>query len=525
MMPTPYMEEMPQYNRPAPPMAYRPYDPFIIPPPHPRLARKAGKSIIWWPTDDGSLASRSIGKVNIDCRLRLSESKWGLLEGSQPAGILYVDLTFDQPAHCRLSSATVLISLEEDEEDDKKKGEEKDKGEVTLSRLRVCEFGPKLLTGEPTTLKRRTEYSFTPEVNAGVGGFGGLGVKRQNSINYVSRWVLKGNTLAPADKKRKTPGIVYRTLKWELTENELAFQPEERSVVHTGFAFGHELKRFFIKVEISGKLSDAVDRLKHRVFPPRFKKNQGTLLTLVDPGVEAKARKENLDNIARRLEDQMREKNLVALTAKNINESTRTEQQETKVSGEATGGVDLADLAKATERFAPSSKPGGSFLNPGIYSTPTPSFSSMATTLAPSQTKHTHYEAPLAEKPKLHTPGNSKHQQEVKGDGSDEELKAGAEDPSKPKLADPEPLKTAPNPNAKEETRPLSEDCEESLGDLKLKKAEEKALKVIAIELQFVEVLIMLRAWAYATFLAMFIRNQQQKQKAISTGRKGPKVL
>ncbi|KAM7200300.1 hypothetical protein V8F33_004018, partial [Rhypophila sp. PSN 637] len=282
-----------------------------MPPPPPRVARKAGKNIIWWPTDEGSLASRSIGKVNIDCRLRLSESKWGVLEGTQPAGILYVDLTFDQPARCRLSSATVLISLEEYDEDDKGKSKEKDdKDEMTLSRLRVCEFGPKLLTGEPTTLKRRTEYSFTPEVNAGVGGFGGLGVKRQNSINYVSRWVLKGNTLAPADKKRKTPGIVYRTLKWELTENELAFQPTERSVVHTAFAFEHELKRFYIKVEISGKLSDAVDRFKHRVFPPRLKKHQGTLSTLVDLGAEDEVRKENLDQLARKLEDQMREKNL-----------------------------------------------------------------------------------------------------------------------------------------------------------------------------------------------------------------------
>ncbi|KAM7190991.1 hypothetical protein V8F20_009529 [Naviculisporaceae sp. PSN 640] len=482
------------------PSRQMPYNAFGIPPPPPRVARKVGKTIIWWPTDEGSLASRSIGKVNIDCRLRLSESKWGVLEGSQPAGILYVDLTFDQPAHCRLSSATVLISLEEYEEDDKK-DEEQDKDEATLSRLRVCEFGPKLLTGEPTTLKRRTEYSFTPEVNAGVGGFGGLGVKRENSINYVSRWVLKGNTLAPADKKRKTPGIVYRTLKWELTENELAFQPEERSVVHTAFAFEHELKRFYIKVEISGKLSDAMDRFRHRVFPPRLKKNQGTLFTLVDLGAEDKARKQNLDNIARRLEEQMREKNLVSLATRHIDEPRATQQQETQTSGYATGGVDLADLAKATEKFAPVSRPGESQLKPDIYSTPTPSFASMATTLAPSQAGPASSEVPPASSPMPHAPENRKTQQEVKFEVPSEKQKTETEDPPEP---EPEPQ-------------------EESPEDLKLRKAEEKAIKVIAAELQFIEILIMLRAWAYATFLAMFIRNHEEKQHR-TAGRKGSKA-
>ncbi|KAK4216638.1 hypothetical protein QBC37DRAFT_416284 [Rhypophila decipiens] len=479
-------------------------------PPPPRIARKAGKNIIWWPADEGSLASRSIGKVNIDCRLRLSESKWGILEGSQPAGILFVDLTFDQPAHCRLSSAVVLISLEEyDDTEEKSKDKKKHHKEpITLSRLRVCEFGPKLLTGEPTTLKRRTEYNLTPEVNAGVGGFGGLGIKRQNSINYVSRWVLKGNTLAPADKKRKAPGIVYRTLKWELTENELAFQPTERSVVHTAFAFEHELKRFYIKVEISGKLSDVVDRLKHRVFPPRLKKHQGTLLTLVDLGAKDEVRKESLDHLARRLEGQMRERNLIAMATKSIVDPSNADpKDETRALPEAaTGGVDLADLARATEKFAPLPNPDrdspGQVLRPeNIYLTPTPSFSSMASTLVPSQSEEVNSRSPTS-------PSVAEPSSDVTGN-----VTVGDPDTAIPGIHDGLSSVEASLNGKTEHAKPPAEE------DVKLKVSETRAVTIIATEPQFIEVLIMLRAWIYATVLAMFLRNEQSR-KGMSGGGK-----
>lgn len=440
----------------------------------------------------------------------------------------------------------MLISLEEYEEgggrEKEEAGAEKSKDEIKLSRLRVCEFGPKLLTGEPTTLRRRTEYNFTPEVNAGVGGFGGLGVKRQNSIHYVSRWVLKGNTIAPADKRRKTPGVVYRTLKWDLTENELAFQPEERSVVHTAFAFEHELKRFYIKVEISGKLSDAIDRLKHRVFPPRLKKNQGTLFTLVDLGAEDKIRRDNLDSLARRLEKQMRERNLTTLaleTKKKLagGDPSKTEQKRdtSDATGEATGGVDLADLARATEKFAPASSrrerdslgAPSSRLSPGQHlcstSTPTPSLSSMDSTVVASQPGHTSPPVPPAPAKKSNGRQNPKT-------AVNDSMRP------KPETEDSEPAKIAP-PNREAEdhkTSPSADqglDCEEEQPSDHLKPGKndaERAIKVVAAELQFIEVLVLLRAWAYATFLALFIRNQQrtqkEKQRGISAGGEPSKV-
>lgn len=61
-----------------------------------------------------SLCYRELGKVNVDCKFRSSDSLWGVLgEAKRPAGILYMDLIFHQPKNYRLSSATVLVTLQE----------------------------------------------------------------------------------------------------------------------------------------------------------------------------------------------------------------------------------------------------------------------------------------------------------------------------------------------------------------------------------------------------------------------------
>ncbi|KAJ6442077.1 hypothetical protein O9K51_05629 [Purpureocillium lavendulum] len=336
----------------------------------PRVGRRSGNSVLWWPVDEGCLGSRSIGKVNIDCRLRFSESRWGVLGDSRPAGILYVDLTFDQPRHCKLSSATVLISLEEDDETADETGGATEHNNVSLGRLRMCDFGPRLLTGEPTTLDSKTEWSFTPEANVGIGTVGGIGVRREKAISHVSFWVLKGNMLTAVDKRRKTSGIVYRTLKWELTENELAWQPMDKSVVHTGFAFEHGLKRFHIKVEIRGKVRGVAGKLRG-VFPPKLKRHQGISFTVVEPGSESDARKESLDSMAQTLEARMRDRNLVANPTKSPRAGATTEDKtelpddpaeaqrpsppgDIPEGGEDGMSSDLAALASATVRFPAS---------------------------------------------------------------------------------------------------------------------------------------------------------------------------
>jgi hypothetical protein len=60
-------------------------------------------------------------KVNVNCSFLFKKSKWGVLgEHKNPAGIIYLDLTFIQPKDSQLHSATVTVTLDdEDEELDK----------------------------------------------------------------------------------------------------------------------------------------------------------------------------------------------------------------------------------------------------------------------------------------------------------------------------------------------------------------------------------------------------------------------
>lgn len=87
----------------------------------PRLARKYGRYFQQF--DNFSMASlghRGLGKVKVDCRFRLSKSKWGVLgETENPAGIIYMDLSFHQPKDYRLTNATVLVTLDDIEPGDR----------------------------------------------------------------------------------------------------------------------------------------------------------------------------------------------------------------------------------------------------------------------------------------------------------------------------------------------------------------------------------------------------------------------
>ena len=119
----------------------------------PRFARKYGRSYHHFgQLSSASLASRNLGKVRVDCRFRLSESQWGVLNQSTPAGVLYVDLNFDQPQDCRLRSATVLVTLEKEQPAFTSTALNHDTLQLTDY------YGPKHLNGEPTTLPRKRVY-------------------------------------------------------------------------------------------------------------------------------------------------------------------------------------------------------------------------------------------------------------------------------------------------------------------------------------------------------------------------------
>ncbi|QKX54155.1 uncharacterized protein TRUGW13939_01239 [Talaromyces rugulosus] len=176
-----------------------------------------------------SLCYREIGKVKVDCRFRLSKSQWGVLgEDKNPAGILYMDLGFDQPQDFRLKSATVLVTLQY--------------GGRTVNRnnnLHITDYyGPKNLRGIPTSIDTKQTYRITPNVAVLGNGIGGLGVNKEKYFSHSEFWSFTGQLL-PGKSNYRTE-VAYRTVKWELTENELDQQPLHSNVIHTAFTFQHE---------------------------------------------------------------------------------------------------------------------------------------------------------------------------------------------------------------------------------------------------------------------------------------------
>lgn len=251
-----------------------------------------------------SLCYREIGKVKVDCRLRVSKSQWGLLgEKANPAGIVYMDLSFDQPKDYRLTSATVLITLQEVEEDDS----------ILLNGPHITDhYGPKHLSGKPTKVDTKRIYHLAPQVNVLGSGRGGVGIDIEKTVTYTSQWKFTGQLL-PAQSEDKV-GMVYRTLKWELTENDLERQSVHSTVIHTGFAFHHNNAPFLMRIKITGKLQRTRDCLHSRMrcFPPPHSKDQGTSVTLVRPD-GAKVRRGRLDQIAQSLPHALEMENYLAI--------------------------------------------------------------------------------------------------------------------------------------------------------------------------------------------------------------------
>lgn len=261
----------------------------------PRISgRKFGRSFECFDTlSSASVGNRELGKVKIDCRFCLSKSKWGVLGNAErSAGILYMDLCFDQPKDCRLSSATVSVTLDHEIGFEEKNRKREPVSIPRASSLQMTNyFGPRQLSGEQTTVKVKSTYRRTPEVSVMGNGLGGLGKDVETTREATSRWTFTGQ-LQPG----KT--AAYRTLKWELSENELDLQSRHSSIIHTGFAFEHDQTPCNLRIEIRGKLQRVRDRVwKNLKFPPQRSKDQGETTVRIDLSPQHKFNT-RLDSIA-----------------------------------------------------------------------------------------------------------------------------------------------------------------------------------------------------------------------------------
>jgi len=226
-------------------------------------------------------------KVNVNCRFLFKKSRWGVLgENKNPAGIIYLDLTFDQPKDCQLHSATVIVTLDDKDEELRAidKGLRVSRRSPSDSRCPVnlteC-YGPKGFAGPEKTAISKKSLHFTPSAQFGGFGLGGLGFDRESSSKYSSRWKFSGNL-----QGKNSTDWTYKTLRWELSENDLDTQSTHSNEVHTAFTFEHGGQPFFMRVEIKGKLKKMHARVKDKLmkFPSSANKDDGSIVTLINFG-------------------------------------------------------------------------------------------------------------------------------------------------------------------------------------------------------------------------------------------------
>ncbi|PYH34894.1 uncharacterized protein BO87DRAFT_425568 [Aspergillus neoniger CBS 115656] len=112
----------------------------------------------------------------------MSKTQWGKFRG-QAAGLMYLDLTFHQPADCKLAQATITMNFYETE---------RRRRQTNTSSLEITEFfGPQILTGEKRERQVLKTFEATPKVGAANASVEGIGISRKPQANYASRWDLR----------------------------------------------------------------------------------------------------------------------------------------------------------------------------------------------------------------------------------------------------------------------------------------------------------------------------------------------
>ncbi|KAK5654940.1 hypothetical protein OQA88_6697 [Cercophora sp. LCS_1] len=241
-----------------------------------------------------------IGKVEIDCKFKFTKSQWGVLGPNRhPAGIIYLDLDFHQPVDCRLRSATVLVTLEEDSSEEGGPGRDSSACPVKFTD----NYGPKNLSGLERVMRTRQIKNFTPTFQFLGHGAGGLGIDTEKMKHTASRWKFAGHIGSSAGN------IWYNQLRWELEESSLEDQPMHSNVIHTAFAIEHNKKRFSMNVKITGKLASRSKRLKSKLKFGRGLSPEETVTTVIE-WRNGYLHPKRLDEIAEGLSFAMEDENL-----------------------------------------------------------------------------------------------------------------------------------------------------------------------------------------------------------------------
>lgn len=251
-----------------------------------------------------SVGFKNLGKITIDCEFLFEKSQWGVLGHKQfPAGIIYLNLNFGSPRGCRVKSATITITLDENDPVLEKHNTTRELHPSGCPVQVTTWYGPRELNGQIKTAHMEATKKLVPEVNALGNGAGGLGYESKKQFKHEARWSFKGQHLPGKDT------WVYKTLRWDLNENELEQQAFHSSTVRTAFAFEHSGQPFLMKVEIDGRLESWNDRVKSKFRFGSSRDREHSVVTLLD-FKNYKFYTKNLDKVAMGLARAMEMENL-----------------------------------------------------------------------------------------------------------------------------------------------------------------------------------------------------------------------
>lgn len=307
------------------------------------------------PSGHASIGGKSVGKINIDCQFAFRHSKWGVLgEDESPVGVLYINLNFSPPLGCRLKSATVNITLDDDDPC------------LTPYRLARAAFtpsdtpvqitdwyGPKQLAGQARTIDKTRFKQFIPEANfMGTGG-GGVGGGSETSFQQSARWLFNGQLL-PGKKTR-----IYKTLRWDLVENELEKQPSRSNRFYTAFSFVHSGQPFLMKVDVDGRLEKWDKQVMSKLSFGNVKKKlrDTEAVTLIDFAKYSKFQ-QRLDDIVYGLPRAMEMKNFQEIPPV-VPEPSEVTFATVSPSGSQAEGTPQPPVTIRIQEVSPSSQPNG----------------------------------------------------------------------------------------------------------------------------------------------------------------------
>lgn len=275
------------------------------------------------PINDTSMGHKLIDKVRVDCSFLFHESKFGVLRiggRTWPAGIIRMDINFNQPRGCKITWATVQVSL--DGEHQALQPYRDNSINDPRHLVSITHLGPSELVGDPLTIAETRAVHVAPTVSFPGGEVSGLGLDGERSYEHITRWKFSGHRKTRDDKGDMQ--LIYNTLQWQLVENDLEKQSSHGNTFRTAFAFANNGQPFLMRVEIQGRIHGVGHRFKSKVkgafkFGSRAHQEQTISTTLVRG---FKGQLQALNELAERLDEDMMKKNQGVRYPGSLNAST-----------------------------------------------------------------------------------------------------------------------------------------------------------------------------------------------------------